>query len=163
LKYLVRLYPRAWRARYGEEFEALVETQPVRLGLVLDILAGAIDARLSPQLRSDREPDERGGHIMKLLTLRCSEARNLSRADQWRAALLMLTVTIGLSLAYVGLNRLFGDSPFLEAAGIAVFPVAVTIGTMPLYMRDHSLAAKVVIITALSVMVYLGALLAAWT
>jgi hypothetical protein len=162
VKYLLRLYPRAWRERYGEEFAALVESQPLRPGLVLDILAGAIDARLSPQLRSESPPADRGGHVMKLLTLRCSEVRNLSRADQWRAALLMLAITIGLSLANLGLNRLFGDSPFLEAAGIAAFPVAVTIGTMPLYMRNHSLAAKAVIITAMSALVYLSALIAAW-
>jgi drug/metabolite transporter (DMT)-like permease len=162
LKYLLLLYPRAWRERYGAEFAALVESQRLRPGLVLDILAGAIDARLSPQLRSRSPRAEQGGHIMKLLTLRCSEVRTLSRADQWRAALLLLATAIGLSLASIVLKRVFGDTPFVEAAGIAVFPIAVMVGTMPVYMHDHSLAAKAVIISGLSVLAYLGALLAAW-
>jgi hypothetical protein len=43
---LVRLYPAAWRARYGEEFEALLEAQRFSVRTVLDILLGALDARL---------------------------------------------------------------------------------------------------------------------
>jgi hypothetical protein len=43
---LLRLYPAEWRARYGEEFEALLEQQRVSLGTVLDVLAGALDSHL---------------------------------------------------------------------------------------------------------------------
>ena len=49
---LVRLYPAAWRARYGAEFEALLADRPPSRRDLLDILLGAIDARLSPQGRS---------------------------------------------------------------------------------------------------------------
>lgn len=45
---LVRLYPRAWRARYGEEFIALLETAPRTRRDRLDILRGALDAHLHP-------------------------------------------------------------------------------------------------------------------
>ena len=46
---LLRAYPRAWRRRYGEEFLALLtERQPGGRDLV-DILAGALDARLHPR------------------------------------------------------------------------------------------------------------------
>jgi hypothetical protein len=43
---LLRLYPPEWRARYGEEFEALLEEQQTSLGMVLDVLLGALDAHL---------------------------------------------------------------------------------------------------------------------
>jgi hypothetical protein len=43
---LVRLYPAAWRARYGEEFEALLEAQRFSVRIVLDVLLGALDAQL---------------------------------------------------------------------------------------------------------------------
>jgi hypothetical protein len=48
-KLLLRLYPRAWRERYGEELLALTETQrPVGLVAWLDLLRGALVAYLHP-------------------------------------------------------------------------------------------------------------------
>jgi hypothetical protein len=45
--WLVALYPRSWRERYGEEFEALLE-QCLHTPLdVLDIMLGALDAHLA--------------------------------------------------------------------------------------------------------------------
>jgi hypothetical protein len=52
---LLRLYPRAWRERYGEELLALIETQgPLGLGAWLDLLRGALVAYLHP-LAADRD------------------------------------------------------------------------------------------------------------
>lgn len=47
---LVRLYPAAWRARYGSEFEVLLAERPPSARDRLDIVRGAIDARVSPQV-----------------------------------------------------------------------------------------------------------------
>ena len=38
----LRLYPRAWRERYGEEMLALVEEAPARPAVVLDLVRGAV-------------------------------------------------------------------------------------------------------------------------
>jgi len=43
---LIRLYPARWRARYGDEFEALLEERPLGPFDVADILLGALDAQL---------------------------------------------------------------------------------------------------------------------
>ena len=43
---LVRLYPARWRARYGDEFEAILEERPLGPFDVADILLGALDAQL---------------------------------------------------------------------------------------------------------------------
>jgi hypothetical protein len=48
MKWLVRLYPAWWRKRYGEEFLALLEQQTPTPRIALDILRGALDARLHP-------------------------------------------------------------------------------------------------------------------
>jgi hypothetical protein len=48
---LLRLYPRAWRARYGEEFLAMLGSNRLRPTQVIDIVRGAIDARLSMDAR----------------------------------------------------------------------------------------------------------------
>ena len=43
---LIRLYPARWRARYGDEFEAILEERPLGPFDVADILLGALDAQL---------------------------------------------------------------------------------------------------------------------
>jgi hypothetical protein len=50
-KRLLRLYPRAWRARYGEEFLAAFDGEPLGVQDVIDIVSGAIDAWLSADVR----------------------------------------------------------------------------------------------------------------
>ena len=47
---LLRLYPRPWRDRYGEEFEELLAQRPPSVRHRLDIVRGALDAHLHPQL-----------------------------------------------------------------------------------------------------------------
>ncbi len=45
---LLRLYPKAWRARYGDEMEALLESRRPGLRERVDLLRGALDAWLHP-------------------------------------------------------------------------------------------------------------------
>jgi hypothetical protein len=46
MSFLVRLYPRAWRERYGDELEAVLEDRPPGPYEVTDLLFGALDAHL---------------------------------------------------------------------------------------------------------------------
>src|SRR5579871_1802542 len=43
---LLRLYPRRWRERYGEEYAAVLEQHGIDAATLLDVAAGALDARL---------------------------------------------------------------------------------------------------------------------
>ena len=56
----LRLYPRAWRERYGEEMRGLIDEMSVRPMDVTDLIAGAASARLAQLqggvLVSDRQP-----------------------------------------------------------------------------------------------------------
>ncbi len=47
---LLRLYPRPWRERYEDEFRELLDARPASLADRVDIIRGALDARLHPQL-----------------------------------------------------------------------------------------------------------------
>ncbi len=38
---LIALHPKSWRARYGEEFRALLESQPLTVMVVLNVLGNA--------------------------------------------------------------------------------------------------------------------------
>lgn len=50
---LVRLYPRSWRERYETEFLALLASRPPSIGDRVDIVRGAVDARLHPELSGE--------------------------------------------------------------------------------------------------------------
>ncbi len=47
---LVALYPAEWRARYEDEFRAILAARPPSVGERVDIVRGAVDARMRPQL-----------------------------------------------------------------------------------------------------------------
>jgi hypothetical protein len=59
--WLVRLYPRAWRDRYGDEFQALLEQQSATVGRVADVVLGAIDAHLTAN-----SPERRGWWLSRI-------------------------------------------------------------------------------------------------
>ncbi len=45
--WILRLYPRAWRLRYGDEMAALLEERPATFATYLDLFLGALDASLN--------------------------------------------------------------------------------------------------------------------
>lgn len=47
---IVRLYPRAWRARYGEELDDLASRTDLGMLGSIDLLRGALDAHRHPEL-----------------------------------------------------------------------------------------------------------------
>ena len=54
---LVRLYPMAWRERYEREFRELLRERPIRLRGLVDVVLGAVDAHLHPELVGvERQP-----------------------------------------------------------------------------------------------------------
>lgn len=48
---LLRLHPRPWRSRFGEEFSALLEETPLRVSLVADVLRHALRLQAARALR----------------------------------------------------------------------------------------------------------------
>ena len=52
VKWLLRLYPSAWRQRYQEEMQALLELHTITAATALDLLFGALDAWLNPAYRT---------------------------------------------------------------------------------------------------------------
>jgi len=113
---LIRLYPARWRARYGDEFEAILEERPLGPFDVADIILGALDAQL--RLR-DRGADTQKGMGLSM-SLRLGGAAAIVGAvlfpagliiasinegsDQFPGAALMLAGTGALLLALIGLS-----------------------------------------------------------
>jgi hypothetical protein len=50
-RWLVRLYPREWRARYGEEFEALLQESSGGIRAFVNVLASALGEHAVPAMR----------------------------------------------------------------------------------------------------------------
>jgi hypothetical protein len=61
---LVRLYPRAWRERYGDEFETLLETGGGGVRAAVNVIRSAVSERVSPTLGGKME-DSFGSIVKK--------------------------------------------------------------------------------------------------
>jgi hypothetical protein len=150
---LLRLYPRWWRDRYGEEFLALVGGRPLNLAQVIDIVSGAIDARLSSDVRASasaerRNPAAQGGTaVIQTLTKVCGHNRNVpfSVRDSLIGAGVIVLGSIVLSAAGV-----FLDQSGFETAGEALkdvaFPGALTLSMPFTWTRGQPWKAQVVIV-----------------
>ena len=53
--WILRLYPPGWRERYEAEMAALLEEHHISWWTILDLLLGALDARLDPHYRQERQ------------------------------------------------------------------------------------------------------------
>jgi len=82
VKWLVRLYPARWRRRYGAEFETVLASQAPSLWQILDVLRGALDAHLHPDLgnTSQHTFERLDAPGQWVLTLAQEEARHLGHS-----------------------------------------------------------------------------------
>lgn len=130
-RWFLKLYPRAWRARYGDELVALVGDRRLSLGTSINLIAGAIDARFS-----------KGVHMPSILRTACM-TRNEPQtiADGLRAAVVMIVA----SLAFLGLGTWMKQRGWPEAAealkGVS-FPASLALMSHFLYLRKQSPIAK---------------------
>jgi hypothetical protein len=125
--WLVRLYPRAWRERYEEEFVAMLEQGHVSIRDLFDVALGAVDAWLRPQVVYE-------GRLVMVARMRGS-------------VLAVLWAWAGVVVAGVGFRKLTEYDDFVRAArdnalvgvafdavvvGAFVALAAVTVGGAPI-------------------------------
>ncbi len=65
-RWLLRAYPPAWRARYGEEFQDLLHAGRSGPATVLDVLRSAVRERCSPQLQAGVVMNDSPGSVLSL-------------------------------------------------------------------------------------------------
>ena len=152
---LIRLYPRAWRERYGEEFHELVASHRVGPRLIFDILIGALDARLAPQpqVAGRAKGAVTEGGVMEVLKANCRRSPTMSRAEALKYALLIVGATALTALLVVWLKRVFEGNIWIEALALSTFSIAPLVYSVML-MRDHPLRTRVVLGLALFGFVY---------
>lgn len=123
----IALYPAAWRARYGDEFQRLLSDQRLTPLLALDVVGGAIDAHIL------------GGRMtMKMMTRCAAGGPQVSTAEAWQGSLLLLGVTVALLGVTGWLKNVFGAGPLLEAFATMAFPAAFLLLMPRLFMKGAS-------------------------
>jgi hypothetical protein len=158
---LLRLYPPAWRERYAEEFLTTVGQQPLRPGLVFDIVCGAIDAWLSADVR--RATNEVGlaatGRRPTMLNALLACERKQARATV-KDGLIGAGVMIGTTALFVALGTALRTAGWVEGAKAVVAlsaPMSYTL-SMPFWaMKGQPWKAQAVIVGGtMAILVVIG-------
>lgn len=138
---LIRLYPRDWRRRYGSEMRALLESERLSLRMLADLLAGAIDARLDPQLpRAVPATTTKGDRKMARM-MRCAPA-GVSVQDQWRSAAWLVGGSIVLAGIAIVLQQQIGRNALTEGLLYAAFPASLMLSSECTYLKRYSPASR---------------------
>lgn len=90
---LLRLYPRAWRERYGDEIAELLGSERISARLLIDLFRAIVDARLHPELVAPTTFVAATGNATVLLSRNVKALRGLTIA--------VALVAAGVVLAYV--------------------------------------------------------------
>jgi len=161
---LLRLFPRAWRVRYGEEFLATAGNQSLGTQQVVDIVACAIDAwtssevrRAAREVRADLVPE--GEPMTKRCMTVCGNAGvEWNRRDAWLAAATMIGGSILFSAAGILAKRYGSEVTGQVILGLA-FPASLLLSFPFLYLKGKSWRTQLVLVgVPLLVLVAIGIL-----
>ncbi|HEX9039195.1 MAG TPA: hypothetical protein VF808_19605 [Ktedonobacterales bacterium] len=117
---LLRLYPAAWRARYQDEVEALLDQHTATFATVLDLLWGALDARLDPAFSTE-------GMFRPMNRLRTS-------------MIAVFCAYAAFTLGYLGFQRLADPRAPFDAAALAHPELGVALRALNLVWEAGLLA-----------------------
>src|SRR5512145_195900 len=131
---LLRLYPREWRRRYGAEMRELLADQRLSPRTIADLVAGAIDARINPQL------PQQGVASMTKSTI-CNPA-GVSVQDQWKSAGWMVGGSLVLTLVGILLKLQIGPNSLSEGLAYGAFPASLMLSSECTYFKRYSRAAR---------------------
>jgi len=138
---LIRLYPRAWRQRYGDEMRELLASQKPTFRTFADLAAGAIDARFNPQQVPAALPGRIEGATTMMKALRCAPA-GVTVQDQWRSAAWMVGGSFALTLFGILLKVRIGPNALSEGLLYSAFPAALMLSSECTYLKRYSPAAR---------------------
>jgi hypothetical protein len=163
-RWLVRLYPRAWRERYGAEMSAMLEEVPLTLASILDLVAGAIDARLAPHpipgAQAASATDKENAMLTNLIR-RCALGPDVSPQDRWLGSVVMLGLSLMFAVAYVLAAHRYRGNDLVDALGIMAFPAAMLLAMPFTNLKGHSRTSQAIIVGGLIALLAGAAYLAA--
>jgi hypothetical protein len=158
---MLRLYPRSWRARYGAELADLFAPSSLSISLIVDLIAGAIDARLHPELVARPvSPAQEGEAPMvgKLMKLRCAGyGAQVTRRDAWLSAGVMIGATIVFTLIWMRLHIAGDDNPYVDSFAMVPFLAAYILSLPFTYLKGRRRSTQIVFVVASLALIISGA------
>jgi hypothetical protein len=168
MTWLLRLYPRPWRRRYGDEVAAMLAEQRFSLAAAVDLIAGAIDVWLHPSATmaaaaagSDVKEKSMTSGIAKL-NCAALAGPNVTKADQWRAAGMTIGLTIVLTLGWMALHVRTHDNPYVDSLSMMPIVTSWLFGMRYTYLKDRGWAVQAAFIGGISTVVAAILLGAGW-
>jgi len=161
MKWLVWLYPARWRARYGDEFAAVLDCQRASVGLVLDLIGGAIDAYLHPQVLPSHSnqflnPNQGEDTMTIAMFERCAAGGpKLSPGERRFASTLAILSALAMASLYLVLTKIFWQAPAVQAVIYASVVFTSSIRFQMAYLRNRSRIAQALILGAELAAIYL--------
>ena len=145
---LLRLYPRAWRERYGDEFLAIAGDRGLGLQQTIDIVSGAIDAWLSSDVRNATSAagaaPSGGTMTLKSIPFCDSNPRYTTRDALIGAGVMLLGTLLMMLLGFSA--KAGGPPPAGEMLINLAFPASLVL-SMPFWlMKGQPWKAQVVIV-----------------
>ena len=166
MTWLIRLYPPAWRRRYGRELAELLAAQPMSFRTAVDLLAGAVDAWLNPQSSTAiTTTGANGARAMLPKMLQLSSGGygpEVTVADSLKAAAVTIVGTLALVAVLTGAIKLYGKNPYFESLLAMGWLLPFLFSQHYTYLKGRPARVQAVLIGAPAVIVIAIALGNAW-
>jgi hypothetical protein len=168
MTWILRLYPRPWRRRYGDEVAAMIEGRAFSFATAVDLIAGAIDVWLHP---SATMAAAAAGSEVKEKTMTSGIAKlncaalvgpNVTKADHWRAAGTTIGLTVVLTLGWMALHVRTHDNPYVDSLSMMPIVTSWLFGMRYTYLKDRSRAVQAAFVGGFSAIVAAILLGAGW-
>jgi hypothetical protein len=165
MTWLLQLYPPRWRRRYGAELRAVIAAQPFSLGASFDLIAGAADAWLHPQLIAPAAPDTKGDVTMiaRLIQLKCAGyGPHVTSSDKAKSAAMNVGGTLVLASLWLWSSWRYRDSAYILALSPMTWLIPYLLSLRHTSMKGRTTRAQVIVITAVTVAMTAFFLVVAW-
>ena len=159
MTWLLRLYPRPWRRRYGDEVAAMLSGRGFSLAVAVDLVAGAIDVRLHPSATlaaaTAASQQEERTMLSRIARLDCAAlmGTDVTKADQWKASGVTVGLTVVLTLIWMAAHLAIGDNPYVDSLSIWPFMVALLFSMRYTYLKNRSAGVQAVFVVGFSLLI----------
>ena len=141
MKLLLNLYPPSWQRRYRSEVEELLKEETVKFRTILDLMAGAVDAWLNPNVNLEETIMMRE----TMITVSRCKSTEISTAEGVRCAILIIVLCLVFTFIGVTLDKTLGPNIYVKAFLNSAFFISFTIACGYTFLKPYSRAARNVI------------------
>jgi hypothetical protein len=165
MTWLLYLYPPRWRRRYGAELGDLIAARPFSIGGALDLLAGAIDAWIHPELVAPATSESKGEVVMiaRALHLKCAGyGPDITSSDKRKSAAVVVGGALVLTLLWLWAQWQLPRSPYVDAVAPMAFLAPFLLSLRYTSLKGRSARAQTVLIVGLGAALAAFFLLVGW-